>query len=395
MNDFYFDFRDVFRSTRIGLSSKKIWVLFLSLVLAHGIYLVLSYCALLASGFSPQTIWQSYRLFPVAVADQFSWYSWMIYGCGVVLCLIIYLFASTVVGKITFQQLKGDEFCTAGETIKFAIKHWKAVIVSPFSFILIVAFLIFCGLILGLVVRIPYIGELGFSIFLIPTTFVAIAVVLLGLVALLSFALGPAIVATTGEDTMETCIQNFSTLWNQPWRLGVYEAILKAITGIGFYIFSLFTFTALVLIYWVCGVFMGPKMASITSAALQYFPACPFFEHFPQYFWYPQAAHWLPVLPLPQKMGITGEIAGIISGLSLVLIMWVVISYAWSTLSVGQVIIYLILRRKKDDENLLEREEEDQEPDDFPEEDEAECEKSNADQPQPEAGPNLEEGKDE
>lgn len=376
MNNFYFDFRDVFRAARIGLSSKKMWVLFLSLVLAHIIYFVLGYVALLVSGFSLQTIWQNYGLFPVAVVDQFAWYSWVIYGFGVVLCVVVYLFASTVVGRITFQQLKGDEFCTAGEALGFAKRHWKAVVVSPFSFVLIIAFLIFCGLILGLVARIPYIGELGFSIFLIPIIFVSVFIVLLGVVAAFSFALGPAIVATTGEDTMETCIQNFSTLWSQAWRLVVYEAILKAITALGFYLFSLFTFTAVVLVYWVCGVFMGPKMSNIASIATGYLPACPFFENFTQYFWCPEVAHWLPALSFPQKMGVTGEIAAVISGLSLILIMWVVVSYAWSTLSVGQAIIYIILRRKKDDENLLEREEETE--GGLPEETEPECQKTEA-----------------
>jgi hypothetical protein len=391
MNDFYFDFRDVFRSARIGLSSKKMFVLFGSLILAHGIYFVLGYCALLASGFSLQTIWGSYGLFPAAVTDHFTWYSWVMYGAGVVFCLIVYLFASTVVGRITFQQLKGDEFCTAGEAMRFTIRHWKAVFVSPFSFILIVLFLMFCGVILGLVARIPFVGELGFSLFLVPTTFVAICVVLLGVVTLLSFVLGPAIVATTGEDTMETCIQNFSTLWNQPWRLVVYEAILDASAAVGFYIFSQFTFLALLLIYWICGILMGPKMINLAGAALQYFPSCPFFQNFTQYFWCPEAANWLPIISSSQGMGITGQIAGIIAGLSLIIMMWIVVSYVWSTLTVGQVIIYLILRKKKDDENLLEREQDMQDLEAFPKEDEIECEQLEGDERQPEPGPGPDE----
>jgi len=360
MNDpFYFDFRDVFRAARIGLSAKKMWVLFLSLLLAHVIYLILGYVALLASGFSLQTIWQSYGLFPVAVVDQFAWYNWVIYGLALFFCVVIFLFASAIVARISYEQLKGDEFYTAGDAFRFARRHWKAVVVTPFSFVAIIAFVIVCGIILGLAARIPYVGELGFSILLIPIVLVSLCIVLTGVVTMLSLVLGPAIVATTGEDTMETIIQNFSTLWSQPWRLGVYEAILATITTIGSYILSLLTFCALVLIYWVCGLLMGPKMAHITSKALQYVPtSCPFFENFTDYFWSPKIAHWLPAIPLPQKMGITGEIAAVISGLFLVVIVWGVASYAWSSVAVGQAIIYLILRKKKDDDNLLERDEE-------------------------------------
>ena len=362
MYTFYFDFRDVFRATRIGLSGKKMWVLFLSLILAHFVYLVLGYLALLASGFSLQTIWSSYGLFPLAVADQFVWYSWLLFWTGVVLCIIIFLFSSTIVARITFQQLKGDELCAISEAYRFSKRHWKAIIVTPFSHIVIVAFIVFCGLILGLMARIPYVGELGFSILLIPIILVVIFVVILAIVALFSFILSPAIVATAGEDTMETGIQNFSTVWSQTWRLVVYEAILKATTGVGLYILSLFIFIALVLAYWVCGLFMGPKLAHMASKAVGFLPtACPFFENFTQYFWLPQFSHWLPNLPLPHRMAITGEIAAIICGLSLILAMWGSISYAWSSLTAGQAIIYLILRKKKDDENLLEREEEEEE----------------------------------
>ena len=358
MDTFYFDFRDVFRATRIGLSGKKMWVLFLSLILAHFVYLVLGYFALLTSGFSLQTIWGSYGLFPVAVADQFAWYSWLIYWAAVVLCLIIVLFASAIVARITFQQLKGDELCAISEAYRFCKRHWKAIVVTPFSYVVIVVFIIFCGLILGLVARIPYVGELGFSLFLIPIVFVAIFVLGMALIAVFSFILSPAIVATAGEDTMETGIQNFSIVWSQTWRFVVYEAILKATTGVGLYTLSLFTFIALVLTYWVCCLFMGPKMAHIASKAIGYLPtSCPFFENFTQYFWAPQISHWLPILPLPGKMGLTGEIAAVICGFSLICIMWGVTSYAWSTLTAGQAVIYIILRKKKDDENLLDREE--------------------------------------
>ncbi|UCE20045.1 MAG: hypothetical protein JSV84_06800 [Gemmatimonadota bacterium] len=361
MDTFYFDFRDVFRAARIGLSGKKMWTLFLSLALAHFVYLVLGYLALLASGFSLQTIWGSYGLFPVAVVDQFAWYSWLLFGAAIILCIIIFLFASAIVARITFQQLKGDELCAFSEAYRFSKRHWKAVVVTPFSYIVIVAFIVLCGLILGLVARIPYVGELGFSIFLVPIVFVAIFIVFMAVVAVFSFILSPAIVATAGEDTMETGIQNFSIVWSQTWRLVVYEAILKATTAVGFYVLSLITFIALVLTYWVCGLFMGPKMAHIASKALGYLPAsCPFFENFTQYFWIPSLSPWLPTLPIPGKMGITGEISAIICGVSLVLVMWGVVSYSWSTLTAGQAIIYLILRKKKDDENLLDREEEEE-----------------------------------
>jgi hypothetical protein len=314
--------------------------------------------ALLLCDFSLAEIWHSYGLFPLAVVDQFTWLSWTAYVLGIIICLVIYLFASTVAGRITYRQLREDDFCTAGEAIRFTARHWKAALVSPFSYILIVAFFAFCGLILGLVARIPVVGELGFSIFLIPVVFVAAFLVLILVATAFSFALGPAIVATTGEDTMETCIQSFSTLWSQPWRMVAYEALLKIMTAVATAIFAFFVFLALLLVYWTCGVFMGPKLASITSAAIQYLPSCSFFRDMPSRLALLQIDFWIPVLPFAQKMGTTGQIAAVICGLSLIVIMWVIVSYAWSTFAAGQAIIYVILRKKKDDDNLLERPEE-------------------------------------
>ena len=358
MIDFNFDFRDVFRAARLGLSSKKMWVMLISLLSIHVIYFVFGYMALLLCDFSLAEIWHSFGLFPLAVVDQFSWLSWMAYLLGIVTCLIVYLFASTVVGRITYRQLRDDDFCTVGEAIRFTARHWKAALVSPFSYVLIVAFFAFCGLILGLVARIPWIGELGFSVFLVPVVFVAAFVALIGVATVLSFALGPAIVASTGEDTMETCIQSFSTLWSQPWRVVAYEALLKIMTAIATGIFGFFVFAALLLVYWICGIFMGPKLANIASVAIHYLPTCPFFQGIPRCLSIFQADSWLPVLPVTQTMGTTGQIAAVICGLSLVVIMWVPVSYAWSTLAAGQTIIYAILRKKKDDDNLLERTEE-------------------------------------
>ena len=54
-------------------------------------------------------------------------------------------------------------------------------------------------------------------------------------------------------------------------------------------------------------------------------------------------------------------IAAFLIGITFILIIFVVVSYALATLSVGQTLTYIILRKKKDDENLLEKKTEEEE----------------------------------
>lgn len=380
MAELYFDFRDVFRAARLGLSGKKLWIQFLGLLIGYVGYLILAYVALLASKLSIGTIWATYHLFPVAVIDKFAWYSWVIYIVGIVFWLAVCLLAGNAVARVTYQQLKGDEFYSATDALKFARKNWKSILLSPLSLIGFIAFLIVCGIIVGLLGKIPYVGEFLFAIPVIFYFLVGIFVVFLGVVFLLSLALSPAIVATAEEDTLETVIQNFSTLWNQFWRLVVAEGLLGLIMFVGFYILSWGALYALLIVYRICGLgfLMGDKLNRIAGVAITYFPdrlgdlvvqkasvIFPFLpskSSFVELFWTPG------FFSLPKLQAATGPmngtelVASVIAGISLFLIVIAVISYPAAIGTVGQALIYIILRKKKDDENLLERKEEEGRP---------------------------------
>jgi hypothetical protein len=167
------------------------------------------------------------------------------------------------------------------------------------------------------------------------------------------------VVATTGDDTFETSFELFSTLSGQPWRLGVYEVLAWALTAAAGALFALFTAAALKVAYLALYVPMGTKFAAAFAAAWRVMPC-----------WlrgaYPGACGppaWIsswdvrsffaggePALPLPWPQAV----AATLLSLSLLLIYGVVVAYVLNVNTVGQTIIYTILRKKKDDENLLE-----------------------------------------
>ena len=56
--------------------------------------------------------------------------------------------------------------------------------------------------------------------------FLGLLMIYLVVVLSVSLFFVPAVVATADTDTFETIYQHFSVVWNQPWRILVYEFIL-------------------------------------------------------------------------------------------------------------------------------------------------------------------------
>jgi len=359
VTELHFDFRDVFRAARLGLSGKKMGVSFLGILVAYVCYLVLTYAALLSSGLGWGTIWRAYRLFPLAMVDKFAWYSWVIYGVGVFFAVVVLLLTATAVAKISYQQLKGDDFYSMGDSRKFVAKHWKAAILSPIGILGMVVVLFIMAIILGLLGRIPYVGELGFSI-ISPLIFGgAFLTLFVALVLGVSLILSPAITATTGEDTVETITQSFSTIWSQPWRFVTYQGWLAFTLGLSSWVFAIFTVNALGLMQWFPRFFMGNKLAVMTKEAIAFAPTCKTFNLILSKI--PYFHFFLPDFSKVPDAGGTVLVSGVIGGIMLILVIFFALSYSFATWSAGQTLIYLVLRKKKDNENLLERKEEEEE----------------------------------
>jgi hypothetical protein len=357
----YFDFRDVFRAARLGFSGKKIGLQFVGLLIGYVGYVILTYIALVASGIGFGANWATYRLFPSIVGGELTWYGWVLFLAGIVFWIIIWLLYSTAAAKLTYQQLKGDDFYTAREAMGFVGKNWKSVIFSPIMVIFIILFLLVCGIIVGLLGKIPYVGELGFAIFGIPIFVVALFLVFLAVVFCVGIVLGPAIVATAREDSFETMIQFFSSIWSQTWRFVVYNTLLGAIAIVCVYVFGAFSYWALKLVYVVCGWTMGPKLHNMAMAAMDWLPTkLGIWSLWSKGWWCGKLALVSSHIPARVELHGAEPVAAFIMGIFLLAILGFVLSYGLSTWAAGQTIIYLILRKRKDDENLLEREDEEE-----------------------------------
>jgi hypothetical protein len=174
--------------------------------------------------------------------------------------------------------------------------------------------------------------------------------------------LTPAIVAATKEDVFETIVQLFSSIWSQPWRYFIYTGLTGVLAKLGAFVFGYFCYRGVQLVNWSAGILMKDKLADIIAGASGYLTLPPsilyFFSNiFP-------GINFAYMIPEPEwdiDLNWSQGIAAFLIGITFILIIFLVISYALATFSVGQTLTYIIIRKKKDDENLLEKKTEEEE----------------------------------
>lgn len=375
MAKLHFDVRDIFRVVRLGWSGKKIWVGLIGLIVAYAGYSILVSIAHLVSGTTLSALWHRYGLFPGARMAELTLLGTVIHVLGMLFVLAVLFLASSMICKITYQQLRGDDFYSSGDAWRFLKSNWTGVLFGPIAVLAMFVFFVVVGIVIGwLAGVIPWVGELGFAIFFIPIFFAALIAIFIAIVFVVALMMSPAIVGTVGEDTLEVIIQSFSLTWSQPWRLLFYSLWMNVSVLIGVAILGSFMGATLWLLSWACGLFMGQKLANLLVVAHRYIP-CP--------------SKWDTITCcLPPAVTPSGAEmwAGRILAVMLLLLMGVLLSYGMSAKASGFSLIYVILRKRKDDENLLEWEDETLD-EDTPEVAEPEAqEESEASEPSEETG---------
>ncbi len=366
VTNLHFNYKDVFRAGRIGFSAKKMWVAFLGMLIAFIGYAILSYLALITAGWEIGEVWEVFRVIPMYPGVA-QWYSWVIWVVGLLWQICVLLLTGVAVSKITYEQLRGDEFYEIKEAIKFALKSGKSSILAPFVLILFVIALIVMGLILALITWIPYFGPLFFALMAIPAFVVALFILYLVIVTIVCLIIGPSIVGETGNDTFDTLFESFSVINDQSWRFIVYEFLLVLVVCVGIGILGFFSAKAIFLAQDVIGIIVpGAKLDNLLLNAAYYVkitlpPICPdayqnlligFVE------WIGMPNLLVPPEYLPTVESWAGAISSFVLGVIYYLIFLFVLSLGGAIFWAGNTLIFTVLVKKKDDKNLLEMKEE-------------------------------------
>ena len=344
MDSLHFDIRDIFRAVRLGWSGKKIWAGLCGMVVAYAGYSVLVTVAHLVSGATLSTLWHRYGLFPGAQMGEFGWLGTSLHVIGMLFALAVVFLSTCLVCKITYQQLRGDDFFSSGDAWGFLKGNWRAVLLGPIATLALFVFFVIAGIIIGWLAKVvPVAGELLFALTFIPIFFAALMAVFIAITFVVALMMSPAVVGTVGEDALEVVIQSFSMAWSQPWRLVIYVIWLKISVWVGVTLLGSLAFGALWLISWACGMFMDLKLANMLQQASYHMPAVP--------------ERWdliMDNLPTPGSPSGAEIWGGRILGVMLILLTGVVLAYGQAVYASGMSLIYVILRKRKDDENLLE-----------------------------------------
>jgi hypothetical protein len=351
---------DVFRAGRLGFSPRKIGVGVKGLFYGILLYSILSYAALLVSGSGWQikTIWQTYRFIPAPfVQGNLNWIGMIIYALACLCALFFYLVTLTAISKITYEQLKGDEFYEGREAWAFARKNWKGAFGSPIFLAIIIAAFVLVGLVMGAIIRfIPHVGPVFIGLFSFPLIAGAFFIVYLTIVTGVVLLAAPAIVATTDSDTFDTVFEAFSLINDQTWRLVLWEVLLFVVTFLCAFVFAYLTKRTFALTNLVVSQWSNQNWSIMWKNAkwLVYMP-----NFLPMFL-----GRWFPSLIFLQGSFLTEGVAkstilaSYLLGFSFYLIVFIVIGYGLSVMGSGQTLIYTILVKIKDSKNLLEEKEE-------------------------------------
>jgi len=355
--ELHYNWQDVFRAGRLGFSPRKIGVAVKGLFYGALVYSILSYAALMISGMSYKAIWQNYRFIPSPfIQGNLNWIGIILYVIACLAALFFYLVTLTAISKITFEQLKGDEFYEGREAWAFALKNWKGAFGSPIFLAVIIAVLLLVGLVMGLVFLIPHVGPILIGLFSFPLMAGAFFIVYLTIVTGVVLLIAPAVVSSTDSDTFDTVFEAFSVINDQTWRFILWELLLLVTTVICAFVFAYLAKMALSLTNLVIKQWAPDNWSVMWKNAKWYLYLPNFFPL--------ELARWFPSVLFVQSPFLSEGIAkstllgSFFMGLSFYLVAFVVVGYAMTVFGSGQTLIYTILVKIKDDKNLLEEKEE-------------------------------------
>jgi hypothetical protein len=343
----HFDVRDITACARYGLSARKLWVFFKALVLGWACWTLFVYLGFLAadpSGLGAR--WEAARLLPLP-ADLFwqSWQSVALLAIGISLVIALVSGASLRACRITFEQIRGDDFYSAREASDFARSHWKPLLAVPATLVAGLGLAVLAGMVLGLVARIPEAGAYVFALSSVPAWGGALLCVLAAAVLLVGLVMVPAIVACTRGDTFETMFELFSTVTSQPWRLVLYWAAAKLAILVSTVVFLVSGSVAGGVVGWAVSLGLGRNPAPALSGGLQVVA--------------PQAvggfSTGFDVLGLAGQGSAWPGPSGWLLALAGCAIVLILVSYVLSSVSSASTLIYLAIRKRKDGEDLLQR----------------------------------------
>lgn len=272
--DFHFDIRDILAAPASALRLKKIFLGALSLLAALAVYNLFTYLAVWAGGGSPGYLFGAEDIFPFDKVRIDAGPARILYGIGIAASVFTLMFGMLAISLVNIEELRGHRLVSAKDGIRFAFLRLRELFYAELSLMALVLFLVALLALLGLVIKIPFIGQPLFAIlFLFPGFPIGLFLTLVVLVMLASFFILPAAVSVDRVGETFTCLlEAFSTLMRQPFRwLGYTFASLVSgkicvwvLAGV-----TIFTIRSLMTVWHFVG---GPDSSEVFAGGAKHLP---------------------------------------------------------------------------------------------------------------------------
>jgi len=326
-----------------ALKAKKIFVSSLCLLIAFVLYYIFTHLAHTFDGGEAVTVYSLFGVQSQTIYHFDFFIPIIIYLTGIFLAFFSIMIGFMAVSVFDFEALRGNQFLSIRQALKFSWSKIRQLLLSWLVIILFVGFIVLLGFIVGLITRIPYLGEILYSLFFFfPNFIISLFTVLIIIVMIPGVLVMPAAVAAdrSGE-TFNSILEMFSTIIKQPIRWVGYTAYSLIAAKVSGFIFAYFTYQAILFLIFTTQLGGGGKIDSVIGAGVSHLPLKHRLVEFITNI-FPGINFGFDInLPSVGQSGV----AGYILAASFYLVFLTVYGYIFSVVATGQAYIYAVIKK--------------------------------------------------
>lgn len=346
--DFAYNFKSILLIPARALKAKKIFAASCALLGAYIVFTVFTYLALHLDGNTVKDIYDCHGLVPLELFTMDSTAASVVFFAGVLITLFLIMLGIMAVAAFDIEELRGNPFFSARDAIRFSLKRASQLFLSLLAVASFIGLIVLLGVVVGLITRIPFVGELLYSVFFFfPNFIIALFTIVVIFVFLLSVLVMPVtVIADRNGETFNSILETFLTLTRHPFHWAghtLYAAVSAKVCG---FIFAYFAFRAIQLLHYSSFIGGGDKISTIIASGAAHLPLNS-----------AAVAFTVSLFPgIPFGFDITGwgaggtdMFAGYVMTLALFAIFVVIWGYKLSVLATGQAYSFIIIKYIRDD----------------------------------------------
>ena len=272
--DFEYNFRSILQAPARALKAKKIFAASVYILIAVIIYSAFVYLSRSLDGQQVTGSLNSSGFIPLDIFYFNSIPAQIVYLFGILLAIFTVMTGFMSVAACDIERLRGNPFFSAGDAFRFSLKRTLQLFLSFLAIVVFILLLLLLGIVIGLVARIPYIGELLYSVFFFfPNFIIALFTTVIIFVFCFSILVMPvAVVADRNGESFNSILETFLTLTRHPFRWAGYTSYSLIAAKVCGFLMAYASFRAIQLLQYSSKIGGGEKIDSIIASGAARLP---------------------------------------------------------------------------------------------------------------------------